>query len=89
MANRSPITVALLVTLVSAVAWAVLRLLLFMAMTQERELWGDFGGWVFPSIFVFLTWGALYHGIKYYQLMMEQRRLFSRWRQSNVSVRFS
>ena len=44
-----------------------------MAMTQERELWGDFGGWVFPSIFVFLTWGALYHGIKYYQLMMEQR----------------
>lgn len=67
------ITVALLVTLVSAVAWAVLRLLLFMAMTQERELWGDFGGWVFPSIFVFLTWGALYHGIKYYQLMMEQR----------------
>ena len=67
------ITVALLVTLASAVAWAVLRLLLFMAMTQEQELWGDFGGWVFPSIFVFLTWGALYHGIKYYQLMMEQR----------------
>ena len=67
------ITTALIVTLGSAVAWAVLRLLLFMAMTQEQGLWADFGGWVFPSIFVFLTWGALYHGIKYYQLMMEQR----------------
>ena len=67
------IVTALLVTAACAAIWAVLRLLLFMAMTQERGLWADFGGWVFPSIFVFLTWGALYHGIKYYQLMMEQR----------------
>lgn len=68
------ISAALLLTMVSAVLWAVLRLLLFMAMTQERDLWGDFGGWLFPSIFVFLTWGALYHGIKYYQLLQEQRQ---------------
>lgn len=67
------IATALLVTMFCAFCWAVLRLLLFMAMTQEQGLWRDFGGWLFPSIFVFLTWGALYHGIKYYQLLQEQR----------------
>lgn len=67
------IPTALLVTMACATSWAVLRLLLFMAMTQERDLWSDFGGWLFPSIFVFLTWAALYHGIKYYQLLQEQR----------------
>ena len=49
-----------------ALAWAALRLTLFMLMTGERGLWPDFGGWLFPSMFVFFTWAALYHGIKYY-----------------------
>ncbi len=46
--------------------------MLFMAMTGERGLWGDFGGWWFPSIFVFLTWAALYHGVKYHQLLQRE-----------------
>lgn len=49
--------------------WSALRLLTFMMMTGERDLWPDFGGWLFPSIFIFITWTALYHGIKYYQLL--------------------
>jgi LytS/YehU family sensor histidine kinase len=49
-------------------AWAVLRLQLFQSMTGEAELWTDFGGWLYPSIFIFLCWTALYHGIKYYRL---------------------
>jgi len=48
--------------------WAVLRLLLFGYMTGESGLWADFGGWLYSSIFIFLCWTALYHGIKYYRL---------------------
>jgi len=57
--------------------WASARLELFILMTHERvDLWADFGGWLFPSIFVFATWAALYHVIKYYQLLQgEQQNL--------------
>jgi two-component system LytT family sensor kinase len=66
-------TLAVIATVFFSMLWAVLRLLLFMLMTQEQDLWADYGGWVFPSIFVFFTWSALYHGIKYYQLLQQQR----------------
>jgi two-component system, LytTR family, sensor kinase len=49
--------------------WAVLRISTFMYMTGEEGLWPDFGGWLFGSIFIFISWAALYHGIKYYQLL--------------------
>ncbi len=57
--------------------WAFARLLLFVQLTGAFELWMELGGWIFPSIFVFLTWAAMYHGIKYYQLLQrEQEALF-------------
>ena len=61
--------------LLFAIGWAVLRLLMFMAMTGETGVWADFGGWSYPSIFVFVTWAALYHGIKYYQLLQREREM--------------
>ena len=64
--------------IVSALVWAALRLILFMLMTGESGLWPDFGGWVFPSMFVFFTWAALYHGIKYYQLLQREREVLLR-----------
>jgi len=54
--------------LVFSTAWAALRLALFEAMTTESGLWPDFGGWLFPSIFIFLCWTAVYHVFKYYSL---------------------
>jgi len=67
--------VVVLVTLLLSALWAVLRLEMFILMTQERaDLWADFGGWLFPSIFVFATWSALYHVIKYYQLLQSEQR---------------
>ncbi|PLW83438.1 histidine kinase [Kineobactrum sediminis] len=69
------ICVIVAVALGLSVVWAVLRLLLFMALTDERGLWDEFGGWIFPSIFVFLTWAALYHGIKYYRLFQEEQQI--------------
>jgi signal transduction histidine kinase len=52
--------------------WAFLRLSTFMAMTGEQNLWPDFGGWLFGSIIIFVSWAAFYHGIKYYQLLQAE-----------------
>jgi LytS/YehU family sensor histidine kinase len=35
-------------------------------------LWPDFGGWLFGSIIIFVSWAAFYHGIKYYQLLQTE-----------------
>jgi two-component system LytT family sensor kinase len=59
--------------LIFALTWAVIRLATFQAMTGEEGLWADFGGWYFPSIFIFGCWAAFYHGIKYYQLLQAER----------------
>ena len=66
------VTAIAIAVILLALLWATLRLLLFMAMTGERGLLLDFGGWLFPSIFIFLCWTALYHGIKYYQLLQTE-----------------
>lgn len=58
-----------------AVLWAAVRLFLFMFMTGETGLWSDFGGWLFPSLFVFFTWAALYHGIKYFQFLQREQEV--------------
>ena len=64
--------------ILSALIWAALRLTLFMLVTGESGLWPDFGGWLFPSMFVFFTWAALYHGIKYYQMLQREREALLR-----------
>ena len=58
-----------------AVLWAAIRLFLFMMMTGESGLWSDFGGWLFPSLFVFFTWAALYHGIKYFEFLQREQEV--------------
>ena len=72
------VVVVLGAAILVALAWAALRLTLFMLMTGERGLWPDFGGWLFPSMFVFFTWAALYHGIKYYQMLQREREALLR-----------
>ena len=68
------LAIVLFVALLLSAVWSALRLLLFMVMTGEQDLLKDFGGWLFPSIFVFVTWAALYHGIKYYQLLQTEHQ---------------
>jgi sensor histidine kinase YesM len=72
------VVVVLGAAILAALVWAALRLTLFMLMTGERGLWPDFGGWLFPSMFVFFTWAALYHGIKYYQMLQREREALLR-----------
>ena len=52
--------------------WTVLRISAFILITQEKHVWQDFGGWYFGGIFIFLCWSALYHGIRYYQLLEQE-----------------
>jgi len=67
-----------LVVLLLSLVWAVLRLLLFLYLTDETGLWSDFGGWYFPSIFIFISWTALYYGVKYYDLFQGEHETLLR-----------
>jgi len=58
--------------------WSVLRLAFFQWMTGVSGLWTDFGGWIFPSIFIFMCWTALYHGFKYYRLVGQEHEALLR-----------
>lgn len=54
--------------------WTILRISTFMSLTGEQDVWSDFGGWLFGSILIFLSWVALYHLVKYYQLLQNQHQ---------------
>ncbi|MFK8042710.1 sensor histidine kinase [Congregibacter sp.] len=58
--------------------WSLFRLAFFQWMTGVSGLWADFGGWLFPSIFIFMCWTALYHGFKYYQLVGQEHKALLR-----------
>ena len=45
LTNR--VAVASVLVLLAATVWTVLRLALFLEITDEEGLWGDFGGWLF------------------------------------------
>ncbi|MFT5675968.1 MAG: two-component system LytT family sensor kinase [Paraglaciecola sp.] len=58
-----------------ALAWTVIRLSTFIEMTNEQGLWGDFGGWYFGSVFIFLCWTITFHGIRYSQLLQSEHKI--------------
>lgn len=63
---------SLVVLALVAVIWTVIRMQTFIWITGEENLWPDFGGWYFGAIFIFLGWGSLYHGVRYFQLLQEE-----------------
>lgn len=54
--------------------WTILRISTFMSLTGEQDVWSDFGGWLFGSILIFLSWVAFYHLVKYYQLLQNKHQ---------------
>jgi hypothetical protein len=60
------ISLSVLATAIVAIAWTALRIVTFIWLTGEQNIWADFGGWYFASFMVFLCWTALYYGNKYY-----------------------
>ncbi|MEL0153448.1 MAG: histidine kinase [Halieaceae bacterium] len=67
------VLVASALTIISAAVWTAFRLQLLMILTDETGLWGDFGGWFFASLFVFLAWVLLYHLVKFAQLLQGEK----------------
>jgi two-component system LytT family sensor kinase len=50
-------------------AWTASRMTLFMWISGERGLWQQFNDWYFGSLFVFISWTAIYIGMRYYGLL--------------------
>jgi two-component system LytT family sensor kinase len=68
------IGMSVLVVIVVSIFWTVFRMVTFIWMTDEQQIWADFGGWYFSSFLVYLCWAAFYYGDKYYyQAGLEQR----------------
>ncbi|WJG10133.1 histidine kinase [Aliiglaciecola sp. LCG003] len=59
------------VMLVSFV-WTLSRLQIFLWLTADPNGWEQLGGWHFASIFIFLCWTGLFHGIRYYDLLQTE-----------------
>ena len=72
-AATTRVTIAIALILVVATVWAAMRLQLLIVVAGEADLWDDFGGFLFPSLFVFLAWVSLYHLVKYAQLLQSER----------------
>ncbi|EWH10576.1 sensor histidine kinase [Catenovulum agarivorans DS-2] len=74
----------LLVVLVSLL-WTIARMLAFIHMTDEQDIWWNFGGWYFTGIFIFSCWSAMFYGVIYYQLLqVEHQTLLDTEAKSNI-----
>jgi sensor histidine kinase YesM len=68
--------ISLLAVTAISLLWTVLRMIVFIWLTMEQQIWADFGGWYFSSFLVYLCWTAFYYGNKYYyQAQVEQRNV--------------
>ncbi|MBT8114943.1 MAG: histidine kinase [Arenicella sp.] len=68
------VLVSLLAVGIVATLWTVLRVVSFIWITDEQDVWADFGGWYFGAYFIFLCWSGLYHGSRYFQLLQSEYR---------------
>lgn len=75
--TRYRATVGLLLVLAVAFVWTIVRVEVFFLLTEDSE-WDQFGGWLFASIFIFLCWTGMFHGIRYFQLLQFEHRTMLR-----------
>lgn len=73
----------------AALVWTALRIVTFMAMTGERGVWADFGGWYFASLLILTCWTLAYYGVKTYQLVLKERERSARMRTTAAQERLA
>lgn len=61
--------------LFSSLIWTLGRMVAFTQMTQEQDIWWNFGGWYFTGIFIFSSWTAMFYGVIYYQLLQTEHAI--------------
>ncbi|WP_412972676.1 sensor histidine kinase [Glaciecola sp. MF2-115] len=66
------LTIGMLMVFFVAFVWTIFRMQALSWLTPAGELWDEFGGWYFASIFIFLCWTGLFHGIRYYELLQSE-----------------
>jgi len=55
--------------------WTAIRVELYIRLTGTDEIWTQFGGWYFSSIFIYFCWAGFFHGIRYYQLLQFEHEI--------------
>ncbi|MEP2654140.1 MAG: histidine kinase [Paraglaciecola sp.] len=55
--------------------WTFFRIEAFILLTDQQTEWGEFGGWHFASMFIFLCWTGLFHGIRYNDLLQTEHSI--------------
>jgi two-component system LytT family sensor kinase len=67
--------VGFLMLLVVSLLWTLFRIEAFIRLTEISTEWGEFGGWHFASVFIFLCWTGLFHGMRYNDLLQTEHRI--------------
>ncbi len=70
----SRVVISVLALVAISAVWTVLRVVIYAWMIGESAIWAEVNYWFFGSLFVFLSWTALYYGIKYYELLTEEHQ---------------
>jgi two-component system LytT family sensor kinase len=68
-------TVGFMMVLVVSLIWTVFRIEAFIRLTDKATEWSQFGGWHFASLFIFLCWTGLFHGMRYNDLLQTEHRI--------------
>lgn len=66
------LTLGMALIFMVAFIWTIFRMQALSWLTPADEIWDEFGGWYFASIFIFLCWAGLFHGIRYYELLQSE-----------------
>jgi sensor histidine kinase YesM len=69
------LSVVMFMVFIFAFIWTIFRMQALAWLTPADQVWGEFGGWFFASIFIFLCWTGLFHGIRYYELLQSEHEI--------------
>ena len=75
--NRSfyrRVFISIVSVLLISFIWTVIRVELYIELVGNNDIWGEFGGWFFSSIFIYFCWTGFFHGIRYYQLLQFEHK---------------
>lgn len=68
-------TVGFMMVLVVSLIWTLSRIEAFIRLTEITTEWSEFGGWHFSSMFIFLCWTGLFHGMRYNDLLHTEHKI--------------
>jgi LytS/YehU family sensor histidine kinase len=68
-------SIGLIAVLLLAFVWTIARIEVFVLLIGSGATWSEFGGWHFASVFIFLCWAGLFHGLRYNDLLQTEHRI--------------